>query len=203
MTSETLESETSVMEPPAVIAGENRQWPSASEIEDLPTQDNLAPPEQEEVKLPDPALASDNVTLEASSPGKSIAAEEIAPIKSPAAKEPERRQDIRHPFHWRAVMRKEGGRDTLSRTLEISKSGCSLVLAENHYPGQKITLFLEVPAAHPGMRNDVISLAAKIIRATLSSANGGFVLGMQFTKPESSDVKRLHKYLLSNQTLRF
>jgi hypothetical protein len=111
------------------------------------------------------------------------------------AKKLERRQEVRYLFHWRALVRWPNGKGLICRTLDVSKSGCCLVLAENCHPNQSVMLYLELPPAHSGLKGDVLCMDAWIARTTLSTQSGGFVVGLNFTKPTAPDLLRLHRQL--------
>ena len=110
----------------------------------------------------------------------------------------ENRLHSRISIRWRSVIvTEEHGRRVTAqgKTYDISVSGVSIVCGRNLALNLPVTVYLLV---HPGDQNNpelMIEAQGKIMNSVLSGPQGGFRLGIQFTKFAGDSKQLLMKHL--------
>ena len=95
------------------------------------------------------------------------------------------RKNPRCTIHWRSaiVVKDNGGEETIQcKTNDISISGVSLICHRNISPPQAVTVYLLID---PGSHNHpqvIVEAQGQIRNNVLSGQQGGFRLGIEFTK---------------------
>lgn len=107
-----------------------------------------------------------------------------APDVRPSAAKIERRGEPRYLVRWRAAIGITAEEDTFicqGRMLDISMSGCSMLVGRNLHPDQTVAIYLELPGIHSGQIAKVIEAEGRIAVAMLSSQHDSFFIGLKFT----------------------
>lgn len=97
----------------------------------------------------------------------------------------ESRKHPRCPIHWRSAILVDGsgGAETIQcKTNDISANGVSVICHRNLAPGYALTVYLLIDpgsATHPQV---IFEAQGKVMNNVLSGQQGGFRLGIQFTK---------------------
>lgn len=112
------------------------------------------------------------------------------PAKSAGA---DQRNHTRYPVHWRVALRLQGVGAMIvqGRTMDVSLTGCSVVIPDNINPQQNVTLFLQLPMDYAGQPAVVIEIDAKIVHAALSGHCHGFLLGIAFRNFKGDGKERM------------
>ncbi len=128
--------------------------------------------------------------LKKARPGADVAAQEYPkalakPALAAGAAETrtERRADKRYPVSWRGVIRVQAKATNVAyqgKIVDVSLSSCQLALDNNIHAKQQVSIFLELPRAHPGEATSIIAASGQIIRVSLSSKYGAFIASIRF-----------------------
>jgi hypothetical protein len=151
--------------------------PGKSDIQPVVTDDEPAPPAEVAAPTTLPEVAKPTTNINSGS---------------------ERRAEPRYPVHWRAALR-IAHHDPIhhGRTLDVSLSGCSVVISSNVRAQQSLTLFLQLPTKISGQTGDVVEVEGQIVRTVLSSQHHGFVVGIAFTQFKADGFARMQSLLRS------
>jgi len=105
------------------------------------------------------------------------------------------RKHQRCSVHWRSAISIVGnnGPQTLQcKTNDVSAGGVSVICPLNIFPGRELTVFLLIDPGSPTHPQVVFEAQGKVMNTVLSSHQGGFRLGIEFTK-FAGDSKQLLK----------
>lgn len=100
--------------------------------------------------------------------------------------------------HWRSAIVSEVGGErvtTQGTTNDISSDGVSVICHRNISPNHLVTVYLLI---HTGIEDNpelVFEAQGKVMNNVLSGKQGGFRLGIQFTKFVGDSKNMLHKYM--------
>lgn len=107
----------------------------------------------------------------------------------------------KHPrvlVHWRsAIVAEINGRSetTQGTTNDISADGVSVICHRNISPNHVVTVYLLIHTGNEDKPDLVFEAQGKIVNNVLSGKQGGFRLGIQFTKFAGESKKMLEKYI--------
>lgn len=115
-----------------------------------------------------------------------------APLKRPAM-----RPRTRYPVQWRAAVRLsgQGGTPIQGKTMDVSLTGCAVVIPDNICPQQVVTLYLQLPMNNAGQPGAIIEAEARIVHAALSAQCKGFRLGLHFLRFRADGLEKLTAHL--------
>ncbi|TRZ89202.1 MAG: PilZ domain-containing protein [Rhodocyclaceae bacterium] len=108
------------------------------------------------------------------------------------------RKHQRCSIHWRSALTimGNGGAETLQcKTNDISAGGVSVICPRNVFPGSELTVYLLIDAGSSSHPQVVFEAQGKVMNNVLSSQQGGFRLGIQFTKFAGDSQPLLKKHL--------
>jgi len=86
-------------------------------------------------------------------------------------------------MHWKVaiVFNESDERPSFhGETAEISVEGASILTDHNIFTHNPVTLLLAIPPMHPGQRQKVIEIDARIMYTVHSSQHGRFRIGIHF-----------------------
>lgn len=110
----------------------------------------------------------------------------------------------KHPrvlVHWRsAIVTEINGKSetTQGTTNDISADGVSVICHRNISPNHVVTVYLLIHTGNEDKPDLVFEAQGKIMNNVLSGKQGGFRLGIQFTKFAGESKKMLEKYIPKN-----
>jgi c-di-GMP-binding flagellar brake protein YcgR len=107
----------------------------------------------------------------------------------------DKRGEQRHPFHWKAVIvlgEPPAHTAYQGETLEVSLSGCSVLIEHNLPVGLPATIVVSVPAEKAGGSMRIVEATCRMVYTVLSSSHHKFRCGIQFVdfKDEGRTVWR-------------
>lgn len=111
------------------------------------------------------------------------------------------RRHPRVPVHWRSAIVAEinGKSETTQGTAnDISADGVSVICHRNISPNHVVTVYLLIHTGNEDKPDLVFEAQGKIMNNVLSGKQGGFRLGIQFTKFAGESKKMLEKYIPKN-----
>lgn len=118
-------------------------------------------------------------------------------VLPPSPKKPlspaDRRTAERHPVKWRAAL-EMGKQVVYGHTIDVSSSGAGILVTMNVVPHQSVRLHLQLPPAHYGAEQSVITLDGRIAYATLSGRHDGFLIGVEFGKSAMQGIAKLARH---------
>ena len=108
------------------------------------------------------------------------------------------RKQPRCSVHWRSAITVigAGGAETLQcKTNDISVGGVSVICPRNIFPGVELTVYLLIDPGSPTHPQVIFEAQGKVMNTVLSSQQGGFRVGIQFTKYARDSQQLLKKHL--------
>lgn len=108
------------------------------------------------------------------------------------------RKHQRCSVHWRSAVgiTGSGGRQTLQCKInDVSAGGVSVICPLNIFPESELTVYLLIDPGGPTHPQVVFEAQGKVMNNVLSSKQGGFRLGIQFTKFAGDSKQILNKHL--------
>lgn len=108
------------------------------------------------------------------------------------------RNHARYPLRLRCniIFREHKSRPTYSGfTCNLSLSGAGVVIAQNVFTADLITVLMALPKASPNERTKIVEVNARIVRTMLSSYYQEFLLGIQFKSFERNSRELLMSYM--------
>lgn len=108
------------------------------------------------------------------------------------------RKSPRCTIHWRcAIVVEAGGKqETIqSKTNDISSTGISIICHRNIYPPQTVTVYLLIDPGSENHPQVIVEAQGEIKNNVLSGQQGGYRLGIQFTKFARDGKQVLQKHL--------
>lgn len=104
-------------------------------------------------------------------------------MPSSALKTSEHRREKRHPFHWSVaiVFDSTEERSTFHGiTLDLSLIGCSILTDHNIFSPHPVSILLAIPIEHPGGKNKIVEIKARMVYTVLSAGHRQFRCGIHF-----------------------
>lgn len=101
-------------------------------------------------------------------------------------------------IHWRSALSiaGNGGAETLQcKTNDISAGGVAVICPRNVSPGCELTVYLLIDPGGPTHPQVVFEAQGKVMNTVLSGQQGGFRLGIEFTKFAGDSQQLLKKHL--------
>ena len=95
------------------------------------------------------------------------------------------RRETRYPFHWTVaiVFDSTASQDTYHGvTYELSLSGCSILMDDNVFSDQPVSILLAMPLDHPGQKKRVVEVKGRMVYTVLSAGHQQFRCGITFIK---------------------
>lgn len=108
------------------------------------------------------------------------------------------RRQARCNVHWRSaiVIAERGQPQTIQcKTNDISAGGVSIICHRNLSPGHVLTVYLLIEPATDTHPQVIFEAQGTVVNTVLSGQQGGFRLGIQFTKFARDSKQLLQKYL--------
>jgi len=108
------------------------------------------------------------------------------------------RKHQRCNVHWRSAVAVTGnaGPQTLQcKTNDVSAGGVSVICPLNVFPESELIVYLLIDPGGPTHPQVVFEAQGKVMNTVLSSKQGGFRLGIQFTKFAGDSKQLLTKHL--------
>ena len=108
------------------------------------------------------------------------------------------RKHQRCSVHWRSAISivGTGGPQTLQcKTNDVSAGGVSVICPLNIFPESQLTVYMLIDPGGPTHPQVVFEAQGTVMNTVLSSKQGGFRLGIQFTKFAGDSKQMLKKHL--------
>jgi len=100
--------------------------------------------------------------------------------------------------HWRSaisIVGNDGPQTLQCKTNDISTGGVSVICPRNIFPDNELTVYLLIDPGGPTRPQVVFEAQGKVMNTVLSSQQGGFRLGIEFTKFAGDSKQLLKKHL--------